>query len=197
MARPREFDADAVLEAAVHCFWAHGYEATSIKDLVESTGITAASLYNAHGDKRALFRAALDHYVDTSIAERIRRCEALPPLEAINAFFQDILKRSLNDPEHKGCMLVNTALELAPHDLEFKTAVAGTLDRIENFFLQCVEKGRAEGTIASGMPAETLARHFLGVLMGVRVLARARPERAMLEGVLAPALAMLTAGARS
>ena len=61
MARPREFDEGVVLDAAVQCFWAHGYEAASVKDLMERTGLTAASLYNAYGDKRAMFRTALDH----------------------------------------------------------------------------------------------------------------------------------------
>ena len=107
MARPREFDETAVLDATVQCFWSRGYEATSVKDLIQGTGITAASLYNAYGDKRGLFRAALDHYVEHGIMERIRRCEALPPRQAIGSFFDEILSRSLNDNEHKGCMLVN------------------------------------------------------------------------------------------
>src|SRR5271155_5916307 len=79
MARPREFDEGAVLDAAVLCFWSRGYEATSVRDLVEKTGITAASLYNAFGDKRALYQRALDRYVEESISGRIRRCEELPP----------------------------------------------------------------------------------------------------------------------
>ena len=78
MARPREFDEGAVLDAAVLCFWKQGYEATSVRDLVEHTGIAAASLYNAFGDKRALYEKALDHYVEDSIADRIRRCKSLP-----------------------------------------------------------------------------------------------------------------------
>ena len=116
MARPREFDEGAVLDAAVLCFWKQGYEATSVRDLVEHTGIAAASLYNAFGDKRALYEKALDHYVEDSIADRIRRCQSLPPLRAIEAFFEEIVKRSLNDRDRKGCMLVNAALDGAPHD---------------------------------------------------------------------------------
>src|ERR1700749_4171 len=87
MARPREFDEEAVLDAAMQCFWAHGYESTLVKDLIERTGLTAASLYNAYGDKRAMFRTALDHYIEKSIGARLKRCEALPPREAIRAFF--------------------------------------------------------------------------------------------------------------
>jgi TetR/AcrR family transcriptional repressor of nem operon len=191
MARPREFDEEAVLDATVQCFWRFGYEATSVKDLTEKTGLTAASLYNAYGDKRGLFRAALDRYVNESIEDRIRRCEALPPLEAIHAFFEEILSRSLNDRQHKGCMLVNSALEMAPHDAEFRKFIAGALARIESFFRRCIRTGQASGTITQLLPEEVLAQHLLGVLMGVRVLARARPEQALLEGVIAPALAQL------
>jgi TetR/AcrR family transcriptional repressor of nem operon len=88
-------------------------------------------------------------------------------------------------------MLVNSALEMAPHDPEFQKFIADVLGRIEGFFLRCVETGQIDGTITRAMPAEVLAQHLLGVLLGVRVLARVRPERALLEGVIAPALALL------
>jgi TetR/AcrR family transcriptional repressor of nem operon len=88
-------------------------------------------------------------------------------------------------------LLVNSALELAPHDREFQKLIASVLARLEGFFVDCVEKGQAAGTITRTQPAAQLARHLLGVLMGVRVLARVRPQRALLEGAIAPALAML------
>lgn len=191
MARPREFDEDAVLDAAVQCFWRRGYEATSVKDLIGVTGITAASLYNAYGDKRQLFRTALDRYVEGSVAARIERCESLPPREAIRAFFDEILSRSLDDREHKGCMLVNSALEMAPNDPEFQKIILGVFRRLEGFFLNCIERGQETGEFSRLMPAQALARHLLGVLIGVRVLARVRPDRTLLRDVIAPALAML------
>jgi TetR/AcrR family transcriptional repressor of nem operon len=191
MARPREFDEVVVLDAAVECFWSRGYEATSVRDLIETTGLTGASLYNAFGDKRALFRTALDRYVERSIGERIKRCEALAPRQAIVTFFDEILKRSLSDRRRKGCMLVNSALEVAPHDTEFRRIIAAVLTRIEMFFLKCIEAGQAERTITCSLPAQNIAHHLLGLLMGVRVLARVRPDRALLEGALAPALALL------
>jgi TetR/AcrR family transcriptional repressor of nem operon len=193
--RPREFDENLVLEALVQCFWNKGYEATSIKDLVDSTGITAASLYNAFGDKRNIFRVALAHYSDHSVAERIQRCGKLPPREAIEAFFRDIVDRSLADPHHKGCLLVNSALEVAPHDPQFMEAITVVLRRIEEFFLACVKAGQASGSITRSQPARKLAQHLLAVLMGVRVLARVRPERALLQGVVEPAIALLRTNA--
>ncbi len=191
MARPREFDQEAVLDAATECFWRRGYEATSVKDLIAHTGITAASLYNAFGNKRALFQTALDYYVEKSVSERIKRYEGLAPRDAIKGFFDEIISRSLKDRDHKGCMLVNSALEVAPHDAEFQTIIASVLNRLERFFLECIRKGQADGSVNRSIPAKNLAHHFLGVLMGVRVLARVKPQRAILKGVVMPALALL------
>ncbi len=191
MARPREFDEGAVLDAAVQCFWAHGYELTSIKDLIETTGVSSASLYNAYGDKRTIFQIALAHYVEKTIGGRIARCTALPPRDAIRAFFEDILQRSLRDREQKGCMVVNSALERAPHDTELRKAIVDVLKRLEAFFLTCIERGQADRSIAQSQPATAMAQHLLSVLIGVRVLARVRPERSLLEGVIGTALASL------
>lgn len=193
MARPREFDETAVLDAAVQRFWSQGYEATSVRDLAESMSITGASLYNAFGDKRSLYRRSLDHYVSMSFGDRVRRFEnELPPFDALKAFFEEIIERSLADKERKGCMLVNSALELAPHDKEFGQVVARVLGDVEAFFRRCVERGQLSGTITSAQTAEDLARLLLSVLLGIRVLARSRPKRDLLEGAVRPVFMFLS-----
>jgi TetR/AcrR family transcriptional repressor of nem operon len=191
MARPRQFDEIEVLDAAVQCFWAHGYEATSVRDLIDKSGIAGASLYNAFGDKRTLYKKALDRYVQGSVAERIERCGELSPRRAISAFFAEIVERSLADPEHKGCMLVNAAFDVCPRDGELQVIVASLLARIEGFFERCIEAGRLSGEIGSERSPEDVAGHLLAVLVGLRVLARVRPERALLEGAVRSALATL------
>jgi TetR/AcrR family transcriptional repressor of nem operon len=192
MPRPREFDEAAVLDAAVLCFWNHGYEATSVRELADSMGITGASLYNAFGDKRALFGKALAHYVSRSVDDRIRRCEGeLSPLQSIKAFFDEIVHRSLTDEDRKGCMLVNSAMEVAPHYPEFQQVVAGVLVKLEAYFRRCVAAGQQSGEISTVQPAEDFARLLLAVLLGIRVLARSRPEPALLEGLLRPVLVLL------
>jgi TetR/AcrR family transcriptional repressor of nem operon len=191
MARPREFEETVVLDAAVECFWNRGFEATSVRDLIHRTGLTGASIYNAFGDKRALYRKSLDHYVAKSIGDRIARCETLAPLEAIGAFLDEIVRRSLEDPNCKGCMLVNASLEVAPHDSAFRDAVAEVLVWMETFFLTQVRLGQADGSVSRALPAEGMAHNLLSVLMGIRVLARVRPEPALLEGAVAAAMAML------
>jgi TetR/AcrR family transcriptional repressor of nem operon len=198
MGRPREFDETKVLDAAVACFWERGYEATSVRELAGRMGLTGASLYNAFGDKRALYHKALDRYIDISFADRVRRLEgALPPLEAIRAFFAEIIQRSLDDPQRKGCLLINSALEVAPHDPEFRRVVTEVLAQIEAFFRRCVRAGQRDGSITKSQSAMDLGRTLLAAHIGVRVMARTRPEKPLLEGMVRPILAFLDAGAAS
>jgi TetR/AcrR family transcriptional repressor of nem operon len=192
MARPKEFDETTVLDAAVECFWARGYEATSVRELAASMGIAGASMYNAFGDKSSLYRRALDRYVDQSFQDRVRRFEErMPPREAIGAFFNEIVTRSLSDQGRKGCMLVNAALEMPVHDPATRAAITEVVNQIEAFFRRCVAAGQADGTIVSAETPEDLARLLLGALMGIRVLARVRPERELLEGIVGPVMNLL------
>src|SRR5271163_4220014 len=134
MARPREFDEVTALEAAIECFWHRGYEATSVRDLADKMGISGPSLYNAYGDKRALFVQALEHYLDHSARALIERLEnSLPPKQAVRRFIEEIIERSVNDPERRGCFLINSALEVAPHDKQLGALIADRLAEIEAF----------------------------------------------------------------
>jgi TetR/AcrR family transcriptional regulator, transcriptional repressor for nem operon len=192
MARPREFDEAKALEKAIQCFWERGYEATSMRDLATKMGISAPSLYNTYGDKHALFAQALERYLDRSARALIKRFEdSLPPKQAIRRFIREIIKHSTNDRERRGCFLVNSALEVAPHDRKLGTFIADRFTEIEAFFYRSIKAAQAEGAIPRNRAAKDLARLLLGVLLGIRVLARSKPERALLEGVARPALAML------
>jgi TetR/AcrR family transcriptional repressor of nem operon len=191
MARPREFDEATVLEAAMNCFWQQGYEATSVRDLSEQMGITGASLYNAFGDKRSLYRQALAYYVEHSVHDRINRLQRLPPLDAIRCFFAEIIERSVTDSKRRGCFLVNAALEVAPYDPKIGELVAREMELLGSFFYGCVARGQENGTIAPAQPPAELAKLLLSVLLGLRVLARSRPQRELLEGAVAGVLGML------
>jgi TetR/AcrR family transcriptional repressor of nem operon len=192
MGRPREFDDAGALDAAVACFWHRGYEATTVRELAASMGICGTSLYNAFGDKRALFRQALDRYLDASLRARIARLEdTVPPKQAVRDFFADAIARSLDDPRRRGCLLINSAVEVAPHDPELAALIAARLGEIEAFFRGRILAAQAERSMPLERDAESLARLLLGALLGIRVLARCKPERALLEDIARPALALL------
>jgi TetR/AcrR family transcriptional repressor of nem operon len=192
MARPRQFDEAAVLDAATDCFWRDGYEATSVRDLAAEMGIAGASLYNAFGDKRSLFRAVLQRYAERSMRARIAHLETtLPPKQAVCAFLGGVVERSLDDRDRRGCLLVNSALEIAPHDPELGAEIAARLGEIEAFFRRAITAAQADGSVPPGPDPADVARLLLSVVLGVRVLARAKPQRELLEGVVRPALALL------
>jgi TetR/AcrR family transcriptional regulator, transcriptional repressor for nem operon len=191
MSRQREFDEAKVLDLAVDCFWRTGYEATSVRDLASRMGITGTSLYNAFEDKRSLVRRALEHYLDESTRRRLAALGSLPPKAAIRQFLTTAIERSLADDERRGCFLVNSALEVAPHDRELGVYIAERLGEIETFFAQLIRRAQAEGSVPARRDADDIARLLLGITLGIRVLARARPERALLEGLVRPALALL------
>jgi len=190
MARPREFDVSEALDAATDRFWRNGFAATSVRDLQEATGLGPASFYNAFGDKGSLFAQCLDRYLETTMRARIRRLEASNgPRAAIEYFFAEIVARSIAD--RRGCLLVNSALEVAPHDRKVGATVSERLGELEAFFLRCVAAGQANGSIADVYPARDLARLLLTTVMGLRVLSRAMPDPDMLRGAAAQALSIL------
>lgn len=192
MPRPREFDEAVALDAAIDCFWMRGYRGTSVRDLAATIGISTPSLYNAFGDKRTLFVRALERYLDQTMRARIERLEnSLPPKQAVSRFIGEIINRSVSDRERRGCFLVNSALEVAPHDKELGAAIAERLGELEAFFRRSIMAAQTDGTVPRQRSATDLARLLVGVLLGIRVLARAKPDRALLEGVARPALALL------
>jgi TetR/AcrR family transcriptional repressor of nem operon len=88
-------------------------------------------------------------------------------------------------------MLVNSAIESAPFDPDFLKIVATFLDEVEAFFLRCVTKGQKDGTVTRAQSAGDLSKSLLGILLGIRVLARVRPDRALLEGLIRPVFGLL------
>jgi len=192
MSRPREFDEDAALEAAAACFWAKGFEATSVRELAGAMGITGASLYNAYHDKRGVFEAALYHYWNAVARTRMATIEARASgLAAIEAFFAGGIERALADRDRKGCLIVNSALDVAPHDQGLANVIAGYLMEIKSFFVWHIETAIERGECPPSIDPQTHAANLLAVHMGLRALSRCYPERAFLEAATAPALASL------
>jgi len=191
MARPREFDEQAVLDAASDVFWSKGYDATSTRDLAARTGLTPSSMYAAFGDKRGLFCRALDHYLDRLRAKMSSLEAAAAPAQAITGFFEDTIDRSLDDAEQRGCMLVNSSLQASQQDEDLRVAIAHELKLIEAFFLRCITEAQERGAVPRTYASVDAARQLLAVLLGIRVLARVRPERPLLTGAVTQTLVAL------
>lgn len=128
MARPREFDEDLVLDRALSAFWARGYDATSIEDLVRATGLGRASLYGAFGDKEQLFQRVVGHYVARSTAEIERITAGLRGRKALEAFLLSRASSSACDGDPRGCFLQIAATTGTTPPLVEKALAEGNAD---------------------------------------------------------------------
>ena len=192
----KQFDVDAALAKAMQAFWARGYEATSMQDLVTCMGLNRGSLYATFGDKRSLFIQALRRYDETHRAAWLAAIrKANRPKDAVLAAFEGAIKAALDRQAagaSDGCFLVNTALELSPHDQEIGAIVARGFAETEDFFHAMIAEGRAAGEIPAGIEPQETARSLLGLFIGLRVLARSRPEQALLRSIARQAEALLS-----
>lgn len=192
MPRPREFDETAVLDAATNLFWERGFEAASTRELAEAMGLTTASLYNAYGDKRALYRRVLERYAAKSLDWcGVTLAGGASGGEALAGFFDALRQETLSCDGRRGCLVVNAGLESAPHDPEFQAAVAEVFGRIGALLRACVARGQTDGSITRAQSREDLASLLLSVMLGLRVIARSGPEPILVERMARAATALL------
>lgn len=192
MARPQEFDHDQVLRDAMTLFWRRGYEGTSIKDLTEATRLQPGSLYGAFKNKRQLFLLSLDRYFADLHAgvSQLMHTDA-PPLQRIHQFFAQLLKESAGDKERRGCLLVNTLLEVPADDAEINQRVAGMLQSVELEFRKVLEEARDRGELPAHKNPEALARTLISGVFGMRVYNRMNPGKKALQTIADNLLSML------
>jgi len=180
-----------VLETACNLFWEKGYEATSTRDLSESTSLTPSSIYAAFGDKHGLFLAALEYYL-LRLKEKMARLEntAEPDL-AITLFFADTINKTLSDPLLRGCLLVNSSLEVSPSDTAIRAAISRELAEIEDFFRRCYAAARKTDNPSRDISPVEAAQQLLTARLGIRVRERARPDETLLCGAVEQTLGPL------
>lgn len=189
----KDFDVDEAVDDAMKVFWAKGYEATSISDLTGAMKINKGSLYNAFGSKKALFIRALLKYDRDTRQRAFRDLEAMDdPIQAIEAFFDGLIAESKADTDRKGCLLVNTALELPNHDDDIGDMVRATLKDFEQFFERMVTLAKARGEAPSDLDSGDAARSLIAQAFGLRVLSRGAFSIASLEAIRTQAIRLVT-----
>ncbi|MFH8369726.1 TetR/AcrR family transcriptional regulator [Streptomyces sp. NPDC018031] len=192
MARPREFDEDRVVTAAMETFWRHGYEGTSTRALCDATGLGPSSLYNTFGGKRRLYLRALRRYDETSTAEQLALLRRPGPAkDRLRAMMVHAIDADLDEADGRGCFAINAAVEAAAADPDVKDAVRRNFDRVEDELCAVLTAARHAGEIRSTGDPRTLARQVQSTYYGLRVLGRARGDRAALLETVESALAGL------
>ncbi|WP_420033561.1 TetR/AcrR family transcriptional regulator [Streptomyces sp. cg28] len=193
MARTKEFDPDAALQAAVELFHARGYEATSMADLVERLGIGRASLYATFGSKHELYLKAMDRYAESTGAVTVAELSGDgPPLAAVRALVRRFATEAATGERRLlGCLVTNTAAELGPHDTQAARRVERSWEEIETLLHSALVRARARGELPEDRDPRALARMLLVLLQGIRVTGKVSQDPARVRDAAEQALTLL------
>jgi TetR/AcrR family transcriptional repressor of nem operon len=181
----KNFDVGEALDRAMHLFWERGYEATTMQELVDYTGVNRGSLYATYTDKHALFIAALRRYDETMRRTLLARLERqYAPKESIRQLFMAFISAASGDGINRGCFMTNTALELAARDAAVRKIVARAQEETEAFFAKAIKMAKEQGEVPAHVKPAEEARSLLASLLGVLVLTRCRPDRGLLIAIV-------------
>lgn len=173
-------------------FWTKGYEATGIADLEAATGLGRQSLYGAFGDKHHLFELAVDRYFETVLKPGIIDVLDAPGSGRgnIERVFQ-IWEHVAAEPNFRGCLVGNSASQLAATDAAMAKFLGRKLKLLEEAITRAVRRAQGDGEIAATLDPKALARALLAISQGLAIVARVQPSRALVSGVLANARRLL------
>jgi TetR/AcrR family transcriptional repressor of nem operon len=192
MNRPKEFDPDHAVAEAMEVFWAQGYGPTSPQQLADRLHIGKGSLYNTFGSKRQLFDLALRRYLDL-------RVEALadwqqgagPAKERLRETLLFLLKIDRGQPDPRGCLAINSAVEFGDQDEAVAAQVRRLFAQAESVFESLVDRGQREGDIRRDIDAKVLASMLVNTTTGLHVASRLEPGTDSLTRVVDATLALL------
>ena len=163
--RPRKAEPEVALTAAMNAFWTKGYEATSMSDLTEATGLHKASLYQTFGDKHQLFVSALKlYFTKTAKAQKDSRNGEENPIKAIKASVDSTIDQCARG---KGCLAVNSLIEVAPFDAEIDRILKQFRQRLDKHLASLVDEAKKKKLVAKSIDTKEAVRLISVFLHGL------------------------------
>ncbi len=188
----KQFDPEIALDKAMQLFWAKGYAATGLNELVEAMEIGRKSLYDTFGNKRALFIKALDRYSQTIVSGIYRGLNNpdRPALENVRAVMRDIAAMN-SKPMSPGCLLGVSMAQFRTDDAEMAAVLRKHMQRVERAYYKAFAKAQAQGDLKPTTNVRNLARLFMGTLQGLNLIGRVTETQEVPRGIVDGALAVL------
>jgi len=175
MTRQKTYNPTDVIERAMPVFWQKGYAATSVTDLVEATGVQRYGLYDSFTDKHTLFLQVLDHYQESVIMVLFEDLNTEgASWFSIQTFFSHLLALAAEPDGRYGCLMCNSATELAAHDVAVAQRFGDYENQITAIFTQAIQRSQAAGELGPSLDAMQAANFLMGVVIGVATLAKTR-----------------------
>ena len=190
--RPKQFDRDTALDKALNLFWRHGYEATSMSDLVDATGAKAPTLYAEFGNKEGLFRAAVERYV-AKFAEKgkaLLSCPESTVAEAVESFFRAAACTFTDKSLPSGCFIICTSAALSASSEEVAQMLKCRHHLQENTLRDFLLARQSQGELSANVPVPALAKYLACTLQGMSVQARDGASREDLDTIVSALMAV-------
>jgi TetR/AcrR family transcriptional repressor of nem operon len=192
MPRQQQFDASIALDQAMNLFWERGFGETSMEDVVATTGVSRYGLYGTFGNKRELYIAALHRFADRMAREEHPKLFSPEATRAdIDAFMAGTVERCVGPDINRGCMICNTAIEIAPHDAVIAAAVRNLYDQLAAAFATAIRNSQAAGDMDKSIDARAIGDLLVGTMQGAVVLARTGTSRTKLAEYMNSAMKIL------
>lgn len=185
--RPREFDAQQALAAALRVFWTKGYEGASLSDLTEAMGIARPSLYAAFGNKEELFKHALDLYQEEKLAY-VRQALEAPTARGVA---ERMLEGTISNitSECRGCLGVIASVGCNA-DSPIRDDVNQRSQVARQAMVERMARAIEDGDFTMPVEPEAMTRYLIALAQGISVQAGAGASREELRQVAQAALAI-------
>ena len=168
MARTLSFNRELIIKKSMLVFWHRGYQGTSMRDIGQATGLNPGSLYSSFGNKRELFRLVLENYYQ-NLTQSIN--QSISSSKNNNSILKDFFQMVITNKDNsqiKGCLLVNSLLELA-NDSEMQSYIAAMFTGIEEMFYWVLVSGQKSGDFNPVLDARDMAKFLINSYFGIRV----------------------------
>lgn len=183
--RPIEFDPDQVVASATAAFWSKGYEATSLQDLLDATGLSKSSLYQSFGGKQQLFGRCISAYTDRMVALLLERLgDSDSAMQFIDSVLTEVGSEGARGRRPIGCLVMNTASEFGQREPVFAEWVDSGISRVRAVMLRAVEQGQRAGEISRSRSAAALADYLMSSIAGLRTMVKAGTPTKKVLGVV-------------
>ena len=192
MARPREFNPNDVLQTAIELFWEKGYYNSSVDEVVRQSGVAKYGIYGTFGSKRELFKKALKQYASDrhrDIQSPIRKPDASLP--EIRQFFKRAVEIMTEDDARRGCLIVNSGVELGFRDAEIRDFVTNFFHETEGVMEHCLTKAVELGQIEDLSDISALAAYLITEFRTALMLAGSGYSRREIQAHMDIALRVL------
>lgn len=195
MPRSKVFNEGRVLEAAMLLFWKNGYEATSMQGLEQAMGLNRTSIYNAFGNKRALFQLVLDKYLRVVLSQFLLALEQAPTAkQAIENVLKEVIKLHFNKNYPGGCLVVLSLLENHQHDKQTRAMLDSALKQLSEAIIKRLRQGVEDGNLNIDFECRVVGDQVTALITGMIVMAKASFQKKDLERVIATTVSVLIPG---